>query len=76
MAQIGPTLPVRIHGSIHSEIEQIVHRMSEVLFASQVALRRQHRCMPQQELNLFELSAIRMAEFCTCPPEIVRSNVL
>ena len=33
------------------------HRVSEVLLAAKVAFCRQHRCMPQQELDLFEFPA-------------------
>ena len=47
-------LPVR------SEVKKIVHRMSEILFAAQIAFRRLHGYMPQQELNLLKLSAVRL----------------
>jgi hypothetical protein len=35
-----------------SEVEKIVHRMSEILFAAEIAFRGLHGCMPQQELDL------------------------
>ena len=33
--------------SAYSEVEEIVHRMPEVLFAAEVALRGLDRCMPE-----------------------------
>jgi hypothetical protein len=39
------------------ERKTIVHRMSDVLLAAKVAFCRPYRCMPQQELNLFEFPA-------------------
>ena len=39
------------------ERKTIVHRVSEVLLAAKVAFCRQYRCMPQQELDLFEFPA-------------------
>src|ERR1019366_5708781 len=44
---------------IPSEIKKIVHRMSQILFAAEIAFRRLHRCMPQQELNLLQLATRR-----------------
>ena len=41
---------------IPSEIKKIVHRMSQILFAAEIAFRRLHRRMPQQELNLLQLA--------------------
>src|ERR1700752_3110183 len=32
--------------------------------------------MPEQELNLLKLTATVMAQFRTCPPQVVRRNVL
>jgi hypothetical protein len=37
---------------IDSEVEKIVHRMPEILFAAEIAFRGLHGCMPEQELNL------------------------
>jgi hypothetical protein len=50
--------PVLIGGSFRAEIEKIVHRVSKILFAPEVAFGGQNRGMPQQELNLFKLSAV------------------
>ena len=43
-------LPVR------SEVKKIVYRVSEILFAAEIALRRLYRCMPQQELHCDNLA--------------------
>ena len=59
-----------------SEVIEIVHRMSEILFAAEIAFRGLHGCVPEQELNLLELTAAIMAEFRTGPPQVVRCNVL
>jgi hypothetical protein len=39
-----------------SEVKQIVYRMSEILLAAEIAFRRLHGCMSQQELNLLQLA--------------------
>jgi hypothetical protein len=44
-----------------SEIEEIVHRMPEILFAAQIAFRCLDGCMPQQELNLLQLATATVA---------------
>jgi hypothetical protein len=43
------------------EVKKIVPRMPEILFAAEMAFRRLHRCMSQQELNLLQLFTARMA---------------
>jgi len=40
-----------------SQLKKVVHWMSEILFAAEIAFRRLHGYMPQQELNL--LKALR-----------------
>ena len=42
---------------VDSEIKKIVYWMPEVLFAAEIAFRRLDGGMPQQELNLFQLSS-------------------
>ena len=54
----------------------IIYRMSEILFATEIAFRRLDGCMPQQELNLFKLSSTVMTQLCTGPPQIVGCNML
>jgi hypothetical protein len=61
---------------IRSEVEKIIHWMSEILFAAEIALRCLHRCMPQQELNLLQLTTAVVTQFRTGPPQVVRGNVL
>src|SRR6476620_9039833 len=63
-------LPVR------SEVKKIVHRMSEILFAAKIAFRRLHGYVPQQELNLLKLSAVRVAQLRTGSPQVMRRNML
>jgi len=50
--------------------------MPEILFASEIALRRLHRSMADQELNLLQLTAAIMAQLRARPPEVVRCNML
>jgi len=61
---------------IRSEVEKIIHWMSEILFAAEIALRCLHRCMPQQELNLLQLSSTVLTQLRAGPPQIVRGNML
>ncbi len=46
------TLFLRLH--LRSEVEKIIYRMTEILFAPQIAFRRLDRCMPEQKLNLLD----------------------
>ena len=46
---------------VRSEVEKIVHRMPEILFAAEIAFRGLHRCMSEQELNLLQLTAAIVA---------------
>jgi len=61
---------------VRSEVKKIVHRMSEILFAAEIAFRRLHGYMPQQELNLLKLSAVRVAQLRTGSPQVMRCNML
>ncbi len=49
------------------EMEQIVHGVSEVLFAPEVAFRCLHRGMAQQKLNLLDLAAVSVAQLRAGP---------
>jgi hypothetical protein len=62
-------LPVR------SEVKKVVHWMSEILFAAEIAFRCLDGCMPQQELNLLQLATARVAQLCT-GSQVVRRNML
>src|SRR5215471_9236066 len=61
---------------IHSEVEKIVHRMPEVLFAAEIAFRGLHRCMPEQKLNLLEFTTAVVAQLRTRPAQVVRGDSL
>src|SRR5271157_1182839 len=61
---------------VDSKIKQIVDRMSQILFAAEVALRRLHGCMAQQELDLFQLTTAAVAELGTSPAQVMRCNML
>jgi hypothetical protein len=52
----------------HSEVKKIVYRMSEILLAAEIPLGCLHRCMAQQELNLLQLAAARVAQLRTGSP--------
>jgi hypothetical protein len=43
---------VFIRPSVLCEVKKIIDRVSEILFAAEIAFRRLNRCVPQQELNL------------------------
>ena len=53
-----------------------VHWVPEILFAAQIALRRLHRRMAQQELNLFQLATVAVAQLGTRPPQVMPGNML
>ncbi len=61
---------------IHSEVEQVVYWMTEILFAAEIVFRGLHRCVSQQKLNLFMLTTSIMAQLRTGSPQIMRRNVL
>lgn len=50
--------------------------MPEILLAAEIAFRGLHRCMPEQKLNLLQLTAAIMAQLRAGPPQVVRCNVL
>ena len=51
-----------------SEIKKVVHWMSEILFATEIAFRCLDGCMPQQELNLLQLATVTVAQLRTGSP--------
>src|SRR6516225_4763091 len=57
------------------EVKKVVYRMSEILFAAEIALRRLDGCMPQQELNLLQLSTVAVAQLRAGSPQVVRRNM-
>jgi hypothetical protein len=65
-----------LRSPLRSEVKKIVHWMSEILFAAEIAFRCLDRCMPQQELNLLQLTAARVAQLRTGSSQVMRRNVL
>jgi hypothetical protein len=59
-----------------SQLEQVVHGMPEILFAAEVAFCSLNRSMAEQELNLLDLTAVRVAQLRAGPPQIMRRDVL
>ncbi len=49
--------------------------MSQILFAAEIAFRRLHGYVPQQELNLLKLSAVGVAQLRTGSPQIMGCNM-
>src|SRR5215469_12279466 len=54
-----------------SEFNPVVHCLDQLLPADDVALGRLHRSVPEQELDLLDLSPCRMAQPSAAPPQIV-----
>ena len=62
--------------SVLCKVKKIVDRVSEILFAAEIAFCRLNRCVAQQELNLLQFISAIMAELSAGPPQVVRCNVL
>jgi hypothetical protein len=61
---------------VASKVKKIVHRMSEILFAAEIAFRCLHGCMAQQELNLLQFAAARVAQLRAGSPQVMRCDML
>jgi hypothetical protein len=61
---------------VASEVKKIVHWMSEILFAAQIAFRCLDGCVPQQELNLLQLATARVAQLRARSAQVMRRNML
>jgi hypothetical protein len=61
---------------VGSEVKQIVDRMTQILFAAEIAFRRLDRGVAQQELYLLQLTTAAVAEFRTGAAQVVRGNML
>ena len=61
---------------VDPEVEKIIHRMPEILFAAEIAFRGLDRGVPQQKLNLLKLTAAVVAQLRTSSPQIMRRDVL
>jgi len=72
----GGFIIVFLRLSFRSEVKKVVHRMSEILFAAQIAFRGLDRGMPQQELNLLQLATATVAQLRAGSPQVMRGNML
>ena|ERR1035441_1874502 len=54
----------------------VVARLPQPLLTSEIALRRFHRDVAEEKLNLFKFSACRMTEARARPPAVVRCELL
>jgi hypothetical protein len=59
----GGFIIVFLRPPLRSELKKVVHWMSEILFAAEIAFRCLDGCMPQQELNLLQLATATVAQF-------------
>jgi len=58
------------------EVKKIIDRVSEILFAAEIAFCRLNGCVAQQELNLLKLAAAIVAQLRAGPTQVVGCNVL
>src|SRR6266851_7238194 len=66
----------RIESSGEETPKPVVHGFLQILLTSEVAFCGQNRGVAQKELNLLQLASINVTQFCTCPPQIVRRDVV
>ena len=57
------------------DLEPVVYRVTQILLASQIALRGLDRNMAEQELNLFQLAAAGVAQLGTGSSQVMRGHV-
>jgi hypothetical protein len=70
-------LKIRLPGLLSpSEVKKIVHRVSEILLATEITFRGLDGCMPQQELNLLQFAAAAVAQLRTGSPQVMWCNML
>jgi len=61
---------------LRHDLEPVVHRVTQILLAAQIALRRLDRDMAEQELNLFQFAAAAVAQFGAGSAKVMRGYVL
>ena len=57
-------------------MESIIDRLSQLLFASDIAFRRLHRRVTKEELNLFEFASSAMAKPSTGTTKVMRCEMV
>jgi len=60
---------------VRSEVKKVVHWMPEILFAAEIAFRRLHGGMPQQELDLLQFATVAVAQLRAGSPQVMRCNM-
>src|SRR6476659_7347784 len=72
----GGFIIVFLRPPLRSQLKKVVHWMSEILFAAEIAFRCLDGCMPQPELNLFQLATATVAQFRAGSPPVMWRNML
>jgi hypothetical protein len=62
-------------GSRVRQIDSVVHRVPQFLFAAEIPFGGLHRGMPEQKLNLLEFSSGDVTEPRTTSTQVMRSEV-
>jgi hypothetical protein len=56
--------------------EPVVHRLFQILLATEVSLGGQYRGMAQKKLNLLQFASIYVAKLSAGPPEVLRCEAI
>ena len=71
----GGFIIVFLRPPLRSELKKVVHWMSEILFATEIAFGRLNGRMPQQELNLLKLATAAVAQLGTGSSQVMRCDM-
>jgi hypothetical protein len=66
----------RIQSLREQASEPVVHRLFQILLATEISLGGQYRGMAQKELNLLQFASIYVAKLSAGPPEVMRREVI
>ena len=58
----------------HLQLDRIIRSVNDILLRPQIALRRLHRRVPEQHLDLLQFAAGSATQFCSRPPAIMRRD--
>jgi len=73
---VGELLILLLPNGLRSEVEKIVHWMSEILFAAEIVFGGLDGGVPQQELDLLQFTAAVVTQFRAGSPQVMRGNAL